>query len=134
MLQDSSLELIKDKKHFDAWRSQGPNRRAVPEWLWKLAVSLIPRYGLNRVSREFRLNYTKLKEKAQQFGRALQKPESIAPSFVEVAFPEGTLGFPHPAARVRLMLERTDGSRLSLEGDRPDPGFLEQVIRSFYPR
>ena len=77
MLQDSSLELIKDKKHFDAWRSQGPNRRAVPEWLWKLAVSHIPRYGLNRVSREFRLNYTKLKEKARQVSLACPDGTSL---------------------------------------------------------
>jgi len=86
---------------------------------WPSPIS--PRYDLNRVSREFRLNYTKLKEKAPQFGPALQKPESIAPSFVEVAFPEATVGFPHPAARVRLVLEGGDGSRLCLEGEPPDP-------------
>lgn len=134
MLQILSSELIKDKKHFDAWRSHGTNRSAIPERLWKLAVSHIPRYGLNRVSREFRLNYTKLKEKSQQLALDGPKPESIEPPFVELAFPKETLGPSRQAARVHLVLERGDGSRLSLEGDRPDPSFLEKVIGSFYTR
>jgi hypothetical protein len=134
VLQILNPEFIKAKKHFEAWRANRANRSSIPDHLWKLAVSHIPRYGLNRVSREFQVNYTKLKEKAQQLGLEGQKPESIEPCFVELAFPKETLGPPHPAARIRLVLERGDGSRLCLEGDRPDLSFMEKVIRSFYSR
>ena len=134
MLQILSPEFIKDKKHFDAWRTNRPNRSPIPDRLWKLAASHIPRYGLNRVSREFRVNYTKLKEKSQQLGLALQKPESIEPPFVELTFPKETPTPRHQPTRLRLILERVDGSRLSLEGDQPEPIFMEQVIHCFYAR
>ena len=134
MLQILNPEFIKDKEHFEAWRTNRPNRSPIPERLWKLAASHIPRYGLNRVSREFRVNYTQLKEKSQQLGMDFQKSESLESSFVEWAFPKETPTPRHPPTRLRLVLERVDGSRLSLEGDQPDPAFLEKVIHSFYTR
>ena len=134
MPQILSPEFIKDKKHFDVWRTNRPNRSPISDRLWKLAVSHIPRYGLNRVSREFRVNYTKLKEKSQQLGMDFQKPESAEPSFVELAFPQVTPSPKLQSSRLRLVLERVDGSRLSLDGDQPDPTFMEKVICSFYAR
>ena len=134
MLQILNPEFIKDKEHFEAWRTNRPNRSPIPDRLWKLAASHIQRYGLNRVSREFRVNYTKLKEKSQQVGLDFQKPESIEPSFVELAFPKETLGPRHQPTKLRLVLERADGSRLSVEGDQLDPSFMEKVIHSFYAR
>jgi hypothetical protein len=86
------------------------------------------------VSREFGVNYTKLKEKSQQLGMDFQKSESIEPSFLELAFPKETLSPRHQPTRLRLILERVDGSRLSLEGDQPEPIFMEQVIHCFYAR
>jgi hypothetical protein len=134
MLQILSPEFIKDKKHFEAWRTNRPKRSPIPDRFWKLAASHIQRYGLNRVSREFRVNYTKLKEKSQQLGIDFQKPESIEPSFVELAFPKETPTPRLQPTRLRLVLERVDGSRLSLDGDQPDPLFMEKVICSFYAR
>ena len=134
MLQILCPEFVKDKKHFEAWRTNRPKRSPIPDRFWKLAASHIQRYGLNRVSREFRVNYTKLKEKSQQLGIDFQKPESIEPSFVELAFPGETLGPQRQSSRLRLVFERGDGSRLSVEGDPLDPTFLEKVICSFYAR
>lgn len=56
-------EFIKDKKRFEAWRAQRPRGSAIPDRLWKLAASHVNEYGLNKVSREFGVNYSKLKEK-----------------------------------------------------------------------
>ena len=127
-------EFIKDKKHFEAWRSNRPHRSPIPDRLWKLAASHIQRYGLNRVSREFRVNYTKLKEKSQQLRLEGQKSESLEPAFVEWAFPKETLAARPQPTRLRLVLERGDGGRLSLEGDPPDLSFLEKVMHCFYVR
>jgi hypothetical protein len=134
MQQILSPEFIKDKEHFEAWRTNRPNQSPIPDRLWKLAVSHIQRYGLNRVSRELRVNYSKLKEKSLELGMDLRKPESIEPSFVELAVAKETLSPRHQPTRLRLVFERMDGSRLSLEGDQPDPTFMEQVIHSFYAR
>src|SRR3990172_9453455 len=128
MLQIPSPEFIKDKKHFEAWRTNRPMRSPIPDRLWRLAASHVKRYGLNRVSREFRVNYTKLKEKSLELGIDFPKPESIEPSFVELAFPKETPSPQRPSSRVRLVVERVDGSRLSVKGDQLDPTFLEKVI------
>jgi hypothetical protein len=134
MLQILSPEFIKDKKHFEAWRTNRPTRSPIPDRLWKLAASHVKRYGLNRVSREFRVNYTKLKEKSLELGIDFQKPESIEPSFVELAFPKEMPSPQRPPSRLRLVFERVDGSRLSMEGDQLDPTFMDKVIHCFYAR
>ena len=134
MLQIPSPEFIKDKKHFEAWRTNRPKRSPIPDRLWRLAASHVERYGLNRVSREFRVNYTKLKEKSLELRMGSRKPESIEPSFVELAFPKDTPSPQRQSSRLRLVFERVDGSRLSIEGGQPDPLFMEKVIHSFYAR
>ena len=134
MLQILSPEFIKDKKHFEAWRSNRPTRSPIPARLWKLAAFHVKRYGLNLVSREFRVNYTRLKGKSLELGIDLRKPESIEPSFVELAFPKDTPSPQHQSSRLRLVFERVDGSRLSVEGDQLDPTFMDKVIHCFYAR
>ena len=134
MLEIPSPEFIKDKKHFDSWRTSRPKRSPIPDRLWRLAASHVKRYGLNRVSREFRVNYTKLKEKSLELSMGSRKPESIEPSFVELAFTKETPGPQRQSSRLRLVFERVDGSRLSVEGDQLDPTFMEKVIDSFYAR
>ncbi len=134
MLQILCPEFVKDKKHFEAWRTNRSKRSPIPDRLWRLAASHIKQYGLNRVCREFRVNYTKLKEKSLELSMDLRKPESIEPSFVELAFPGETPSPQRQSSRLRLVFERGDGSRLSVEGDPLDPTFLEKVIHSFYAR
>jgi len=127
-------DLIKDKKHFEVWRANRTKRGPIPERLWKLAVSHVRQYGLNQVSREFRVNYNQLKRKAQTFGSTLSEQPPREPSFVELAWPQGMASQPEQSVRLRLLLERPDGSRLSVEAVQPDPVFLDALIRSFYSR
>jgi hypothetical protein len=94
MLPIPCPEFIKAKRHFEAWRRNRPKRSLIPDRLWELAASQVQQYGLNRVSREFRVNYTKLKGKSQELGMDFRKPESIEPSFVELAFHMETPTFP----------------------------------------
>jgi hypothetical protein len=51
-----------------------------------------------------------------------------------LAFPKEMPTLGHQPTRLRLVFERVDGSRFSLEGDQPDPSFMEKVIHSFYAR
>jgi hypothetical protein len=134
MSQILSPDCIRDKKHFDAWRTNRSKGSPIPDRLWRLAASHIQRYGLNRVSREFRVNYTKLKEKSLELRMGSRKPASIEPSFVELAFPKETPSPQRQSSRLRLVLEWVDGSRLSVEGDQLDATFMEKVIHCFYAR
>jgi len=134
MLQILNPEFVKAKKQLEAWRTNRPKRSPIPDRLWRLAASHVKEYGLNRVSREFRVNYTKLKEKSLELDIDFRKPESIEPSFVELALHKESLSPPRLPSRLRLVFERVDGSRLSVEGDQLDPTFMDKVIHSFYAR
>lgn len=129
-----SPQFLEDKKRLDAWRETRPKRSPIPAHLWKRAVSHVQQYGLNRVSREFRVNYTQLKRKAQAFDSTLAEQPPAEPSFVELPWPQGMPAQREQSVRLRLLLERPDGSRLSVEGGQPDPEFLDGLIRSFYSR
>ena len=136
MLLPLSPQFVEDKNRFDAWR-QTAGRRPIPDGLWKAAVSHVKVYGLNRVSREFRLGYTKLKEKTLSLGGSLPeaKPtQSSSPQFIELALAREIPTQAEPTPRLRLIFERADGNRLSVEGSQPDLAFMDGLIHSFYSR
>ncbi len=60
----ASMTLDQDKQRFAEWRSQRQQRQPIPDELWHLACNHISTLGITRVAREFRLNDTKLREKA----------------------------------------------------------------------
>jgi hypothetical protein len=69
MPSTSDHNLIKDKKQYDSWRARRPQCSPIPDRLWKLAVAHVKEHGLNIVSHEFRVNYSKLKEKLLELER-----------------------------------------------------------------
>ena len=91
-------------------------------------------YGLNRISREFGVNYSKLKEKVQELERASESRSLVKPAFVEFALPKQQMIPVCPSSRLCFVFERADGNRLSLEGDQLNPLLFEKVIQSFYSR
>lgn len=149
-------KLAADLERFAAWREQRQRREPIPEALWRLAMEHVSELGLNRVCREFRLNYTQLKQKVDELGRGATARRPVPPAavksgrvarralesgFVELAWPAAggcseagrRRGLPSAQPpRLRLVLERVDGGRLSIEGGRPDLAFLEGVLRCFY--
>jgi hypothetical protein len=127
-------QFLKDKKRFDSWRSRRPKRSAIPDRLWRLAASHVNEYGLNKVSREFGVNYSKLKEKILELKSNTLPSSVVKPAFVELALPKQQPSPVCHSSRLRFVFERTDGNRLSLEGDQLDPLFFEKVIQSFYSR
>ncbi|MBF0547754.1 MAG: hypothetical protein HQM08_25165 [Candidatus Riflebacteria bacterium] len=81
-----SLEQIKEK--FSEWRNAESRSHKIPEELWSAAVSLIPSFSINRISRELSLGFTELKSRAlnTDFRRALNlrifTPKSRRPFYL----------------------------------------------------
>ncbi len=46
---------------FSEWRRSREKRSAIPENLWQAAIALLPFHSAYRISKELRLDYTKLK-------------------------------------------------------------------------
>ena len=122
--------LEKDKERFTEWRSQKHGREVIPDELWQIASQHIPRLGLNRVAQEFRLNFSRLREKAQEAGVGLLKPrrERVVGA-TEVAFQELPLDrmLLRPPSGLCLVLERPDGMRVRIEGQLPDADYVGKL-------
>jgi hypothetical protein len=123
-------KLLEDKGHFAAWRRHRRKRGPVPPELWQRALAHVGDLGLNRVSREFRLNYTQLKRRAQQQPSIPGKDPSAA-AFVELAWPAAAEPEALCSQPLRLVLERADGSRLSVEGLPREGTWLPGLVQNF---
>lgn len=125
----ANMTLDQDKQRFTEWRSRRNGREAIPEDLWRLACRHIPSLGITRVAREFRLNDSKLREKAREgFPLArIEKQDSAQPE--KVAFQEISLSpvFAPPIPSPSLILERPDGMRVRIEGQLPDPEYVGKL-------
>ena len=122
--------LEKDKERFAEWRSQKHGRERIPYELWQIASAHIPTLGLNRVAKEFRLNFSQLREKAQQCGVRLPKARrDRVTGATEVAFQELALNamFVPPHSVQCLVLERPDGMRVRIEGQLPDADYVGKL-------
>lgn len=82
----SSPELRHAQKQFRQWRLNKKSRARIPEHLWKLAVKLVPKLGLNPVSRQLKIDYYSLKKRAQQ-AENIQPSPSAEPAFLELPTP-----------------------------------------------
>ena len=131
------IKLDQDKQRFSEWRTQRKHRQLIPEDLWQLACNHIPALGITRVAREFRLNITRLREKALQAGIlcSKQKKQKIAQP-EKVAFQEISLNtmFVPPILNTGLVLERPDGMRVRIEGQLPDPEYVGKLVACFVMR
>ena len=130
----TNMTLDQDKRRFSEWRSQRQRRQPIPEDLWRIACNHISALGITRVAREFRLNDTKLRNKAIQAGVAfsrLGKQEITRPK--KVTFQEISLDrMLMPAiSGVSLVLERPDGMRVRIEGQLPDPEYVSKLAACF---
>ena len=69
----ATRNLERDKARFAEWRRRKQGREPIPEELWQIAAAHIGGLSVNRVSREFRLSFSRLRQKAQEFGIDLPK-------------------------------------------------------------
>ena len=76
------------RQQLTAFRNSQPARSRLPEPLWAAATEWATRYGVHRIARELRLDYTGLKKRVEQRERPKSKhTTSATPAFMELAGP-----------------------------------------------
>jgi hypothetical protein len=126
----ATRNLEEDKARFAEWRRQKQGREPIPEELWRVAVAHLGGLSVNRVSREFRLSFSTLREKAQEFGVKLPKARRRRVAGAsKVVFQELPLRgmFAAPTSVPCLLLERPDGMRVRIEGQLPDAEYVGKL-------
>ena len=113
------------KTELDAWRTQQTERKQIPQQLWDKAFELLNSYSVGAVSRELRLDYKKLRKHRLSSNNIAQK-RSAPPPFLELAASElaksasptarhsDPIILPQATEACRILIERSDGSRLTL--------------------
>jgi hypothetical protein len=126
MKENSSPDLHFVRTEFEAWRARRIGRTRIPESLWTAALALLDRYPLTLICRELRLSPTQLRKRRAADNQKLQQRQQPQQAFLELssrALPtpkrsarSGASDSAHPLTdgACRVMLERADGSRLSL--------------------
>src|SRR5262245_54828500 len=126
MKEKSSPDLHFVRTEFEAWRARRIGRKRIPESLWAAAVALLDHYPLNLVSRELRLSPKELRKRRLVNGQKPPQRKRSQQTFLELS--PHALSRPQLSAHsvasdsalllndgaCRVVLERGDGSRLSL--------------------
>ena len=133
-LSVKSPDLQEVKAEFQAWRSQTTGRKIIPQYLWDKAFGLLKTYPLTVVRRELGLNRQRLLTHLQstQPNLNLQSSANCQPTFLQINPSELNIAAstnpnpnPNPTLEAkilpqceqtcRIVFERSDGSRLSLQ-------------------
>lgn len=128
MQKHHNLDLNQVRAEFDAWRSQKVGRQRIPESLWQKALALLDHYSPATIRYQLRLNPKQFQQHcAAAAHKPLQRPSGKPdPHFLEI--PAATLASindslfhacsstspPSVQALCRIIIERNDGSSLSL--------------------
>lgn len=125
--------LEQTRAAFEAWRSQRSHPTArIPDALRQAAVSLLDRYSIAEVCAALELRSTRLRKLQGELSASGSQPSSASPAFVELP----AAGFPLPALSrspepaCRLVLDRPDGSRLSLSIPAADLHHFDALLAS----
>lgn len=84
--RDGTIEEVRGR--FEHWRQHRKGKAAIPGELWRAAVELARRNGVNPTAAELRLDGAKLKRLMLGAGAARDEAAS-PPSFVELIAPAG---------------------------------------------
>jgi len=60
---ERDLEEVRER--FESWRESRKRGARIPAELWQAAVSLFPRYSVNRISRALRLGYEDVRNRVE---------------------------------------------------------------------
>jgi hypothetical protein len=137
----NTLALARVRAEFDEWRSGRSGRGRIPHRLWLQAVSLLDSCSAAVVCKELGLSPGALRKHRQALEAKTPLPNTAMPTFVELravdltpAPPSRISGVEAAAPPVRAVIERGDGSRLTLELALALPAVLESVITTFLRR
>jgi len=110
-------DLADLKAQFDSWRQARTTRAPIPADLRQAAISLLDRYSASTICRILRLNPRSLKPAATVNSSVASATAPSHQAFFNLSHSAQTLSSSLPAHSTnpcRLMLERADGSRLTL--------------------
>jgi len=126
MKEQSLPDLHVVRTEFEAWRARRIGRKRIPESLWASAIALLDRYPLTLICRELRISPKQLRKRRAADNQKPQQRKQSQQAFLELS--SRALPTPQRSARsvapdfappltdgaCRVVLERADGSRLSL--------------------
>ena len=106
------LEQVQEQ--FVHWRRSRAKRGAIPDALWQAAIMLFPDYGLHRISKALRLNYTDLKHRVNVHRSTCEQSDVSTAGFIE-------LGLSDPMRPGQCIIEMADQKgatmRMYFKGD-----------------
>jgi hypothetical protein len=125
MSANAKSDLEQVKSIFEKFRAGRQGKERLPENLWTAAIELLEHYPFREVWRELRVKPEYLRRRAEEAKGIAAKPVEISPHFLTVTGRELTADkdearekvagiLPNQASECRLVLERCDGSRLTL--------------------
>jgi hypothetical protein len=114
-------DLLRALSRFQDWRRQRTSRSPIPHHLWALAVGLAQRHGVSRTATILRLDYYRLKNRAEQAAPA--RPRS--PAFVSLPAPLV------PGKQCQFELDNGAGTILRVQLLGYDAADLEVLARAF---
>jgi hypothetical protein len=116
-------DLIRGRSRFQTWRGTRQAGCRIPQDLWDMAVGLARTHGVSRTATVLGLDYYSLRKRVEA---AVAKPQSTAPSFVE-------LPSPIVVGKVcRLELDNGAGAIMRVHLVGYDAADVEAVSRSFW--
>ena len=128
MLSPTASDLLEQTRAaFQSFRSSHQNKRTrLPEDLWQMAISLLDSFSITRVCRELRLDPQRLRKHRPASNSTPSAALRPALHFCEVkaatqnlatvgpSSTEASADYSSTALSLRLVLERPDGTRLSV--------------------
>jgi len=131
---EKKQELQSIRKRLETWRSQpghpGPGKK-IPEDLWDDILALVPHLSLGTISRELKLNWETLKQRASGFRRS-RHPKArkrASPSF-KATFTVAKVGdLIHKPQSLQVAIVRPDGCTMTIHSDTEVD--LENLVSTF---
>ncbi len=129
--------LAEDKRRLAEWRKRKRPGERIPERFWQAALSYQRQLPLYRISREFSLDYKRLKKLTSALAACQEETGlELTSRFVEAFWlgipvgPDG-MGRGQGEGQPNLVLERPDGNRLRVEGQLPELCYVQGLVAVF---
>jgi hypothetical protein len=116
MSVSSSDDLARTRILFEQWRATRQGRSKIPDELWQAVVALHGRYSASQLCHEFHLSAGALQARLRtvENGCPLSPPAFVPLPPTDFRGSASAEPITTGEARIRLVWERTDGSRLRL--------------------
>jgi hypothetical protein len=116
-------DLARGRSRIQAWRKTREPGGRIPQDLWDMAVGLARTQGVSRTAIVLGLDYYSLRKRLEA---AVAKPQSTAPSFVELPSPIRV------SKECRLELDNGSGATMRVHLVGYDAADVEALSRSFW--